>query len=73
MTLPRSNSNRLPHAGHNSGTVGPAGRPAALRLVPSYGHTTKFTYCRVRRSDRPVPAQKETSHGEPQMSAPYGY
>jgi hypothetical protein len=50
MTLPRANSNRRLHAGHSmgSGAAKLGGCPAALRLVPSYGHTTKFTYCRIR-------------------------
>jgi hypothetical protein len=46
MTLPRSSSNRLPQAGHCIGTVTLrlSGFPVALRLVPSYGHVTKFTW-----------------------------
>jgi hypothetical protein len=52
MMFPRANSNRLPHAGHSigGGTARLEGRPAALRLVPSYGHTTKFTHCRICRT-----------------------
>jgi hypothetical protein len=52
MTSPPASSNRLSHVGHSigSGTAKLDGRPTALRLVPSYGHTTKFTHCRIRRT-----------------------
>lgn len=78
ITLPRANSNRLPHAGHSigSGTAKLGGCPAALRLVPSYGHTTKFTYCRIRcitimRSlpGRPLRAASGRSRGSTTLGA----
>jgi hypothetical protein len=45
MTLPRTSSNSLPHAGHRIGTGSPGLGSSAvtLRLAPSCGHTTKFT------------------------------
>jgi hypothetical protein len=52
MTSPSASSNRLPHSGHRIGSdpARPGGRPTALRLTPSYGHTTKFTHRRIRRT-----------------------
>ena len=52
MTSPSASSNRLPHSGHRIGSdpARPSGRPTALRLMPSYGHTTKFTHRRIRRT-----------------------
>jgi hypothetical protein len=35
------------------------GRPTALRLVPSYGHTTKFTERRIRHRSHTALAEEE--------------